>query len=67
MFCDNPQAVYGQHRGFQVTILRDCIGSHDLKSWDDKREISGDELCDTACDLFQDALGLVCMSTDILD
>jgi len=66
-FCISTTAVSGQHQGFNVTVVRDCIGSHDLRSWDDKREIKGDELCDTACDLIQDALGLVVLAKDIRD
>ncbi|KAJ9115394.1 hypothetical protein QFC22_005149 [Naganishia vaughanmartiniae] len=64
-FCIITTAVYGQHLGYRVFVVRDAIGSHNLRSWDDKRNISGSDLVDSACDLMSDALAVVIEAKDI--
>lgn len=63
--CIITTAVYGQHLGYRVFVVRDAIGSHHLRSWDDKRNISGSDLVDTACDLMSDAMAVVVEAKDI--
>ncbi|KAI5449602.1 hypothetical protein NCC49_004532 [Naganishia albida] len=65
-FCIITTAVYGHHLGYRVFVVRDAIGSHNAQSWDDKREVSGDELVRGACDLISDALGVVVEAKDVM-
>lgn len=64
--CIITTAVYGQHLGYRVFVVRDAIGSHNARSWDDKRDVSGDELVDSACHLMSDAMAVVVEAKDIL-
>ncbi|GHJ89403.1 hypothetical protein NliqN6_5805 [Naganishia liquefaciens] len=66
-FCIITTAVYGHHLGYRVFVVRDAIGSHNLHSWDNARDIKGSELVESACDLISDALGVVVKATDILN
>ncbi|KAJ9091842.1 hypothetical protein QFC20_007527 [Naganishia adeliensis] len=64
-FCIITTAVYGQHLGYRVFVVRDAIGSHNARSWDDKRDVPGNELVDGACDLMSDAMAVVVQAKDI--
>jgi hypothetical protein len=63
--CIVTTAVYGQHLGYRVFVVRDAIGSHNARSWDDKRDVPGNELVDSACDLMSDAMAVVVEAKDI--
>jgi hypothetical protein len=65
--CIITTAVYAQHLGYRTFIPHDAIGSHDLRSWDDKRLIRGRDLVQSACDLMSDAMAVVIDTKDILD
>jgi hypothetical protein len=58
-------AVYGQHLGYRVFVVRDAIGSHHLRSSDNTRDITGPELVQSACDLMDDAMAVVIDAKDV--
>ncbi|GAA5983851.1 hypothetical protein JCM10908_005951 [Rhodotorula pacifica] len=62
-----PQSSYAVHLGYRVFVVHDAIGSHKLPSWDNKREIEGPELVDSACDLLNDAMAVVIKASEVQD
>lgn len=51
--------------GYGIFIVRDALGSHNLLSWDSKRNIKGEDLVESACDLLGDVLSVVLTSDQI--